>query len=57
VTVFYRILVEAINKWHVPKSVAAQGLVLSSANAGLKAEGGMRFAFPPYGYSFYAPDL
>jgi hypothetical protein len=27
---------------------AAQGLVLLCSGAGLKAEGGMRFTFPPY---------
>jgi len=34
--------------WRVPKSVAAKCLALPSSNGGLKAEGGMRFAFPPY---------
>ena len=34
------------------KEVAAKGPVLPAANAWLKAEGGMRFAFPPYGSLF-----
>ena len=47
--------------WRVPQRVSAKCLALPSANAGLKAEGGMRFAFPPYvgtptnGWGFFRP--
>jgi hypothetical protein len=34
--------------WRVSKGVAAKCLTLPAANAGLQAEGGMGFTFPPY---------